>query len=127
MTAGDVQIRLLAARKFLEAAEMFLGDVEPSSWQVSGANAVSAGIAASDVICGHVLGYCAKGDGHGEALAVLAEATSPDNEPRKHLAALLNHKPSYQYGTTAIREAQTRTLLEHANRLLQAAEAIVAR
>lgn len=126
MNAAEVQIRLRAARKFLEAAEMYAEGDGPSDWQVAGANAVSAGIAASDAITGKILGYCAQGDAHGDALAVLEEATTPSKEPRKHLSALLTEKSGYQYGAAAVRHDVTRSAVRHARHLVDAAEKLVA-
>jgi hypothetical protein len=119
MSASDVKIRLRAASKFLESALLFIDESDAASWQVAGSNAVSAGIAASDAICGYVLGYCAQSDNHFDALDVLAEATLPDRDLRKHLAALLNDKSDYQYGTSAVQQRAARGLVQHAQRLVE--------
>jgi hypothetical protein len=44
MTPADVQTRLRAAAKFLDAATLYVKENDGASWQVAGANAVSAGI-----------------------------------------------------------------------------------
>ena len=122
MSASDVKIRMRAASKFLESAEMFIEEADAASWQVAGSNAVSAGIAASDAICGHILGYCAQSDNHTDALDILADATLPDNQPRKHLTALLSDKSGYQYGTESVQHRAARALVTHAQRLVEAAQ-----
>ena len=117
-----IEARLADARKFLEAAEMFVEDDTVSSWKVAGSNAVNAGIAASDVICGVVLGECSRGGNHSDAVALLQEATQPDAAPRKHLNALLADKSSYQYGTAGVRQDAARALVEHAAKLVAESE-----
>jgi hypothetical protein len=127
VTPAEVRTRLNAATKFLDAATMYIEDADAASWQVAGANAVSAGIAASDAVCGHALGYYAQGDNHADALELLTAATSPDREPRKHLAALLDEKSGYQYGTLAVRQQAARLLVQHAERLVTSARDRVGR
>lgn len=117
-----IQARLADARTFLEAAEMFVEDDTVSSWKVAGSNAVNAGIAASDVICGVVLGECSRSADHSDAVALLQEATQPDASPRKHLNALLADKSSYQYGTAGVRQNAAKALVEHASKLVAEAE-----
>ena len=118
MDRAAIQTRLADARKFLEAAEMYVEDDDVSSWKVAGSNAVNAGIAASDVICGVVLGEHSRSGNHGDALVLLGEATQPDAAPRKHLNALLADKSSYQYGTAGVRKAAAKALVEHAAKLV---------
>lgn len=122
MSASAVGIRLRAASKFLESALMYIEETDAASWQVAGSNAVSAGIAASDAICGHILGYCAQGDSHSDALDVLADATLPEKEARKHLTALLSDKSDYQYGTASVKHRAARALVQHAQRLVDDAQ-----
>jgi hypothetical protein len=54
-----VRARAAQAKVFLETARLTLGD-SPAANSVAGTNAVHAGIAAADSICGKVLGYCAR-------------------------------------------------------------------
>ena len=111
-----IQARLADALKFLEAAQPFVEDDSVSSWKVAGSNAVNAGIAASDVICGVLLGECSRNGNHKDAVALLVEATQPDAAPRRHLTALLADKSNYQYGTAGVRQDAARALVEHAAR-----------
>ena len=122
MDRAAIQARLADARKFLEAAEMYVEENTVSSWKVAGTNAVNAGIAVSDVICGVVLGQCSRSANHSDALALLEEATQPDTAPRKHLNALLADKSSYQYGTAGVRQDAAQALVEHAAKLVGEAE-----
>ena len=117
-----IEARLADARKFLEVAEMFVEDDAVSAWKVAGSNAVNAGIAASDVICGVLLGECSRSGNHTDAVALLQEATQPDTAPRKHLNALLADKSSYQYGTAGVRQDAARALVEHAAKLVRESE-----
>ncbi|MDY7541790.1 hypothetical protein [Cryobacterium sp. 5B3] len=122
MDRAAIQARLADARKFLDAAEMFVAEDDVSSWKVAGSNAVHAGIAASDVICGVVLSECSRSGNHIDAVAVLVEATQPDTAPRKHLNALLADKSGYQYGSASVRQDAARALVEHAAKLVGEAE-----
>ena len=117
-----IQARLADARTFLEAAQLFVEADTVSAWKVAGSNAVNAGIAASDAICGLVLGEYSRGADHNDALALLQEATQPDTAPRKHLTALLSDKSGYQYGTAGVRQDAARALVEHAVKLVAEAE-----
>ncbi|TFD13049.1 hypothetical protein E3T35_06190 [Cryobacterium sp. TMT1-2-2] len=83
---------------------------------------MNAGIAASDVICGIVLGEYSRSGNHNDAVALLVEATQPDAALRKHLNALLADKSSYQYGTAGVRHAAARALVEHAAKLVAESE-----
>ncbi|TFD52617.1 hypothetical protein E3T46_05750 [Cryobacterium sp. Hh11] len=83
---------------------------------------MNAGIAASDVICGVVLGDCSRSGSHSDAVALLVEATQPDAAPRKHLNALLADKSSYQYGSADVRQDAARALVEHAAKLVAESE-----
>ncbi|MFD4422022.1 hypothetical protein ACFWN7_11035 [Agromyces sp. NPDC058484] len=117
MGAAAIAARLADARKFLDAADLYIGEEDVASWKVAGSNAVNAGIAASDVICGVVLGECPRSGNHEDALIVLWEATQPDPAPRKHLRALLSDKSDYQYGTSGVRQQAAAALVEHARNL----------
>ncbi|GAA1814538.1 hypothetical protein [Agromyces neolithicus] len=76
MDAAAVRIRLRDAQTRLVSAELQLGGDSPHEWEHAAEIAVSAGIAASDAICGHVLGYRAAGDAHREAVATLRDAAN---------------------------------------------------
>ena len=64
--------RLSAARKFLEVAELYVGDEDPEGRRVAVSNAVFAGIAASDAMCCARLGRHAVGDDHRAAVDLVA-------------------------------------------------------
>ncbi|WP_139368726.1 hypothetical protein [Agreia bicolorata] len=64
--------------------------MSPHEWKHAAEVAVSAGIAASDAICGHVLGYKVASESHSDAVAALRLASNDDTA--KHLRALLEAK-----------------------------------
>lgn len=123
MDATAVRIRLNDARTRLESAELQLGGSSPHEWKHAAEVAVSAGIAASDAMCGHVLGYKVAADSHGDAIAALRGASS--NSTAKHLSALLDEKSAQSYGDRLPTHAEASRLVLHARRLLDAAERIV--
>jgi phosphotransferase system HPr-like phosphotransfer protein len=127
MDAPAVRTRLRAALKFLDAAAMFIDESDAASWQVAGANAVDAGIAASDAICGHVLGFCAQGADHREAVRTLEAATAPDPTPTRHLRTLLDQKGDFQYGTAVARQDSANKLVTAAEKLVSKAVEVTAR
>ena len=92
MTRADVQVRAQHAHSFIEAADLVdqLGEEAgiPQRGNTIGSLAVLAGIAASDAICGAILGIRAAGEGHSEAVDLLRST-----EPGKRLAAHLR-RPS---------------------------------
>lgn len=83
-------------------AEVSLPDptqVEPSpESQASASNAILAGIAAADALCGHATGERAAGRDHREAVTLLS-AVRPDGQTlSKKLGRLLSDKTQLQYG-----------------------------
>ena len=112
----DAQTRLVSA-------ELQLGGDSPHEWKHAAEIAVSAGIAASDAICGHVLGYRAAGEAHREAVATLRDAA--DTATAKHLDTLLAAKSAQSYGDRLPSHAEASRHVGHARRLLDAAERIL--
>ena len=123
MDAQAVHARALQARAFLEAARLQLGD-SPAGNSVAGTDAVHAGIAAADAICGKTLGYCARGESHQEAVDLLARAI-PDSSPSKHLARLLSQKSLAGYSPAMLSNAKTADLVKYAERLLAVMEDVL--
>lgn len=123
MDTAAVRIRLRDAHTRLASADLQLVGDSPHEWKHAGEIAVSAGIAASDAICGHVLGYRASGDAHREAVATLRAAT--DASTAKHLDTLLAAKSAQSYGDRLPTHAEAARLVLHARRLVDAAERTV--
>jgi len=123
MDAGAVRIRLKDAQTRLVSADLQLGGSSPHEWKHAAEIAVSAGIAASDAICGHVLGYKSAAESHREAVEGLRAASSA--AIAKHLDTLLASKSAQSYGDRLPTHADASRLVLHARRLVDAAEAAV--
>jgi hypothetical protein len=122
MDAAAVRIRLGDAQTRLSSAELQLGGTSPHEWKHASEIAVSAGIAASDAICGHVLGHKISGDAHREAVAALRSASN--SSTAKHLDTLLAAKSTESYGDRLTTHADAARYVLHARRLVDAAEQI---
>lgn len=123
MDAAAVRIRLKDAQTRLASAELQLGGTSPHEWTHAAEIAVSAGIAASDAVCGHVLGYKVAAESHSDAVAALREASSAT--VAKHLSTPLDEKSAQSYGDRLPTHANASRIVRHARRLLDGAETIV--
>lgn len=121
MDAAAVRIRFRDAQTRLESAELQLGGTSPHEWKHAAEIAVSAGIAASDAMCGHVLGYKVAAESHRDAMDALRAAT--DAATAKHLSALLEVKSAQSYGDRLPTNADASRYVAHARRLVDAAAA----
>jgi hypothetical protein len=126
MTKAEVQVRAATARKYLEVGELVMGS-DPAERQVAGGLAVLAAIAASDAICGAVLGHAAQGPDHDQASDVLGTVKPDGAALAKHLTRVLQHKPVAHYGTTYLTDETVRSMLHHASGLVTALDAHVRR
>ena len=118
MDAAAVRIRFRDAETRLASAELQLGGESPHEWKHAAEVAVSAGIAASDAICGHVLGYKVAAESHRDAVDALRVATNAATA--KHLNALLEVKSAQAYGDRLPTKADAERYVQHARRLLEA-------
>ncbi|PPF65032.1 hypothetical protein C5E11_02950 [Clavibacter michiganensis] len=123
MDAVAVGIRLRDAETRLVSAELQLSGVSPHEWKHAAEIAVSAGIAASDAICGHVLGYKVASESHSDAVAALRLASNDD--AAKHLRALLEAKSAQSYGDRLPKHADAARYVQHAMRLVDSAKSIL--
>ena len=123
MDAAAVRIRLRDAQTRLASAELQLGGTSPHQWKHAAEIAVSAGIAASDAMCGHVLGYKVTSEFHHDAVEALRVASSAATA--KHLDTLLSAKSAQSYGDRLPTHADASRLVLHARRLVAAAESTV--
>jgi len=118
-TPADLRQRAGTAREHLQVALERLAYVDrkpgPSAEaQVAASNAISAGIAATDAICGAVLGERASDQDHRAAVELLATVKPDGTTLAGKLRRLLKDKSLLQYGGyctpavagTAVRDAQ---------------------
>lgn len=124
MDAAAVRIRFRDAQTRLVSADLQLGGSSPHEWKHAAEIAVSAGIAASDAICGHVLGYKMASESHRDAVEALRVATNAATA--KHLDTLLAAKSAQSYGDRLPTHADAARLVLHARRLVDAAESTMA-
>ncbi|MFZ1409876.1 MAG: hypothetical protein WAS07_00280 [Micropruina sp.] len=123
MDAAAARIRLKDGRTRLVSAELQLSGANPHEWKHAAEVAVSAGIAASDAICGHVLGYKVASESHPDAVAALRAASNAATA--KHLDTLLAAKSAWSYGDRVPTHADASRHVLHARRLLDAAESVL--
>ncbi|MFH1329223.1 MAG: hypothetical protein ABIJ48_00980 [Actinomycetota bacterium] len=117
--------RLSAACKFLEAAELYVGDEDPAGQRVAVSNAVLAGIAATDAICCARLGRHAVGDDHRAAVDLGGTIGPEEREAAKALTVLLSIKHKAQCQTSAVAKADATRAVRRAQSLIAAAERLV--
>lgn len=123
MDGAAVRIRFRDAQTRLVSADLQLGGSSPHEWKHAAEIAVSAGIAASDAICGHVLGYKMATESHRDAVEALRMATNAATA--KHLDTLLAAKSAQSYGDRLPTHADASRYVLHARRLVEAAEKIL--
>ena len=125
LDAAAVRIRMNDASTRLVSAELQLEGASPHEWKHAAEIAVSAGIAASDAICGHVLGYKVASESHSDAVAALRAASN--SATAKHLDTLLAAKSAQSYGDRLPTHADAARYVLHAARLVDAARIAVSR
>lgn len=119
---AGARARLKEAHIYLSAAELLDSGGSAES-KVAGSNAILAGIAAADAICGLVLGERSASDDHAEAIGLLKRATHPSTKAATSLTRLLTRKTPVQYGVDAISSTDAANLIRWARDVLQEAEA----
>ena len=127
MSAAEVRVRAEHARDSLLTAEARFEPGGPmASNNTTGLNAVNAGIAAADAICGATLGYRSSGQDHKQAVGLLAQALPTKKSAARDLGRLLEAKTLTSYGSSHITEARASELLKYATRLVAEMEATLA-
>ncbi|GAA1219596.1 hypothetical protein [Rhodoglobus aureus] len=127
MTAGEVRVRAEHARDSLLTAQLRFEPGGPmASNNTTGLNAVHAGIAAADAICGSKLGYRSNGQDHKQAIGILTQAIPERKTAARDLGRLLETKTLTSYGTSHITEAKASELLKYATRLVEEMESVLA-
>lgn len=124
MTRTDVARRALHARQFLETATDAAA-LHHGNTNVVTSNAVLAGIAAADAICGHALQECARGEAHDEAVKLLESASPHGGDYARDLRRLLAIKTSSHYSALIVSERTTADALRWAARLIDGMTAVL--
>lgn len=97
----DAKKRAAIAAAYLEAAEYILkerSELKEENLSVAAGNAVLAGIAASDAICGQRLRKVHRGDDHRGAMELLRSAVPDGKQLSTKLGGLLDAKDEAHYG-----------------------------
>ena len=118
---SEIAVRAATARKYLEVGQLVMGE-DPAERQVAGGLAVLAAIAASDAICGSVLGEYARGQDHDLAPDLLTTVRPDGPDLARHLGRVLEHKSIAHYGTTYLTAEVVTSMLHHAAELVRAME-----
>lgn len=123
MSSTDIDNRAAQAHSFLEAARLaieFSSELghEPVA-NVAASNAVLAGIAAADAICGKALGIRSNSSNHGDAVAMLKRAHGGE-AAANHLRALVAIKSAAGYEPRMVTAAKSADAVQHAERLVVA-------
>lgn len=124
-TKVDAKIRLAAARKYLEAAELLEGEamegIEESA-SVAATMAILSGIASTDVACCVRLRLRPRDD-HNRATEFL-EAMTDGDKAAKALAQLISLKDTASYGLINITLKELDVAMRRAKYLLEFAESV---
>lgn len=122
----DARVLLAHAQSFLDAAERVFDDYERAEYaNVVGSLAVLAGIAASDAACCAALGQRSRSQDHHDAINVVAQVRPSGADAAKDLRRLLGVKDDAQYGVIHVGEAELKTALRCARRMVEFAARIV--
>lgn len=97
-----------------------------ASNNTTGLNAVNAGIAAADAICGSKLGYHSSGQDHKQAVSLLSQAIPEKKSAARDLGRLLEAKTLTAYGTSHITPNRASEMLKYATRLVNEMELVLA-
>jgi hypothetical protein len=118
---AGARARLKEARVYLAMAEL-AGSGNAAENKVAGSNAILAGIAAADAICGLVLGERSAGDDNAQAITLLKKAIHPSTKAATSLKRLLTQKTPVQYGADAISASDAADLIRWARDIAQETE-----
>jgi hypothetical protein len=118
VSKADAVAYLTKARNWLDAA---VESLAAERWEVAAGSAVMAGINASDVMCGLLLGERSGAGNHEDAVGLLAFAGNDGKTASHQLAQLLRFKTPAQYDPVPIPSADARKAVELASRLVERA------
>ena len=118
--------RAARALAFLEVARANAETDTSAQRAVSASTAIEAGIAASDAICGRLLGEHSNSERHADAVDLLRRALPRDAAAANALRRLLEAKSLVQYGSTQVTTSAALGHLQRAETLVLAMEAVLA-
>lgn len=138
-TAAEARSRAAHARAYLDTAKLVRGETgkpdEVNFDHVAAGNAVLAAIAAADALCCKLLGERARGQDHREAVGLVEQVRFGEGSVHvqakrardlgRALATALDLKDDSHYGTLMIGKVELQRLIRAAERLVNAAEAVV--
>lgn len=118
----EALVRLKTGAAYLDVAELVLNDRQRDEFfNVAGALAVLAGIAASDALCAIRLGKRHRGDDHRGATQLLESATPDGRDLANRLRRLLDLKDEAHYGVVVVSSQKARSAVRNARHLLRRA------
>jgi hypothetical protein len=118
----EARQRLNSARAYLEVAEVILGEERLEFSGVAAGNAVLAGIAAADAMCGKGLKKCYRGEDHRQAAELLETAYFDGPKCKTFLLRLLDLKDAAHYGFQDFSRVNAKKAVKLAQQLLGSAE-----
>ena len=124
LSHGDVVRRAEHARAFLETTTD-AQTLHADRANVVIANAVLAGIAAADPMCGHALGVSARGEAHDEATRLLATVARAGPRCTDDLRRLLAVKTNSACSPLVMSSAAAQDALRWAGRLIVAMDGVL--
>jgi HEPN domain-containing protein len=123
VTAAEARAHIGKATEFLESAQHSLAEGRHTA---ATSLAVHAAIAASDAVCGALLGKRSAGQGHEEALKLLKTAGPAGVSIANDLTRLLPLKTKSEYDAADIPVGRARIAVEKAARCVTRARDVVA-
>lgn len=117
--------RAARARAFLAVAREYAVAESSAARAVATSNAVEAGIAAGDAICGRRLGEHSNSDRHADAVDLLRRAASQETGAVNALRRLLDVKSRAQYGSSEMSRSVALENLRRAESIVEAMERVL--
>lgn len=121
---SDARRRVEVARAYLEVSQL-AGEEEGGFANMAAGNAVLAGIAAADAITCATLGKRHRGQDHRGAVQLLGTVTPNGAQLARHLETILAAKDLAHYGDRFITPSRLKNTRRAAERLVDAAEALL--
>ena len=118
LSTGEARARLKEAQAYLELAGLGAASGSAAERRVSGSNAILAGIAAADAICGLTLGERSSGEDHAQAIPLLERAVGPRSKTVSSFRRLVTDKTPIQYGVRPVSVADAAALLKWAKEIV---------
>lgn len=117
----DADTRLRQAEAFVWTAELCLSDSDNPELPLAGtagALAVLGGVAAADAACCAKLGRRYRGQDHRQAVELVATVQPAGAALAKDLGRLLELKDKVHYGAVVVGQAEARTAVSQARRMV---------